>query len=140
TASGISGVCFRTGQSQYCHDARRDERVDFESCQALGILSILISPVMVAERTVGLVEVFSPEEFFFDRTDISSLERIASLVAKAYERRLTAAVKPATKETPTAAVEPAAAPKAFAAAAATSVSSAANEVLAVAAQALSPLR
>ena len=88
TASGISGVCFRTGESQYCHDARRDERVNYESCQALGILSILICPVIVGERTVGLVEVFSPEEFFFDRNDISTLERIAALVAQLHERTL----------------------------------------------------
>ena len=88
TASGISGVCFRTGESQYCHDARRDERVNYESCQALGILSILICPVIVGERTVGLVEVFSPEEFFFERNDISSLERIAALVAQLHERTL----------------------------------------------------
>ena len=87
-ASGISGVCFRTGQSQYCHDARRDERVNYQSCHALGILSILISPVIMGERTVGLVEVFSPEEFFFDRNDIATLERIAALMAQLHERTL----------------------------------------------------
>src|SRR5438270_12791094 len=92
--AGISGVCYRTGQSQYCHDARRDERVDYASCQALGILSILISPVLMGDKTVGLVEVFSPEEFFFDRSDIIALESIASLVAKAHVRRLTSPTLP----------------------------------------------
>src|SRR5712675_734145 len=92
--AGISGVCYRTGQSQYCHDARRDERVDYASCQALGILSILISPVLMGDKTVGLVEVFSPEEFFFDRSDIVALESIATLVAKAHVRRLTSPTLP----------------------------------------------
>jgi protein TonB len=110
--AGISGVCYRTGQSQYCHDARRDERVDYASCQALGILSILISPVLMGDKTVGLVEVFSPEEFFFDRTDIVALESIAALVAKAHVRRLTSPTPPQAVPVVTEA------PKAFAAAAA----------------------
>jgi protein TonB len=110
--AGISGVCYRTGQSQYCHDARRDERVDYTSCQALGILSILISPVLMGDKTVGLVEVFSPEEFFFDRTDIIALESIAALVAKAHVRRLTSPTVPQAAPTVSEA------PKAFAAAAA----------------------
>jgi GAF domain-containing protein len=84
--SGISGVCFRSGVSQYCFDARGDERVDAATCEILGVRSILVVPVLVADRSVGLVEVFSVEDFFFNQKDIEQLASVAALVGTLFER------------------------------------------------------
>lgn len=82
-SAGLSGLCFRTGESQRCFEARSDPRVDAASCKALGIVSILIVPVKEGERTVGLVEVFAQDEFYFNNNDTAELEQAAPLVLKA---------------------------------------------------------
>ncbi len=86
--SGISGKCFRTGEPQYCYDARNDDRVDAASCRGLGILSILIAPIRLDGRTLGLVEVFSTQDFFFDKKEVADLQAIAVLVARAHQQQL----------------------------------------------------
>jgi GAF domain-containing protein len=58
--SGFSGECVRTGKLSRCNDTETDERVDRQSCRALGIRSILAVPVRVREKVIGLLEVFSP--------------------------------------------------------------------------------
>ncbi len=59
--SGFSGECVRTGKMLRCDDAETDERVDRESCRALGIRSMLAAPIRLGEKVIGLLEVFSAE-------------------------------------------------------------------------------
>ena len=57
--SGFSGECVRTGKMLRCDDTETDERVDRESCRALGIRSMLAAPMRLGEKVIGLLEVFS---------------------------------------------------------------------------------
>lgn len=58
--SGLSGTCVRERKMQWCSDTEYDERVDAEASRALGVRSIIVMPLFVADRMVGVFEIFSP--------------------------------------------------------------------------------
>jgi TonB family protein len=64
-ASGLSGECIQTRQTQRCDDAWADLRVDLEASQQLGVRSIMVMPLLREGELVGLFELFSslPEAF-----------------------------------------------------------------------------
>jgi hypothetical protein len=81
--SGFSGECVRTGRMSLCDDTETDERVDRESCRALGIRSLLAAPIRRGERILGLLEVFSAQPFAFDDNDSGVLQRFAEMILAA---------------------------------------------------------
>jgi DNA uptake protein ComE-like DNA-binding protein len=84
--SGFSGACVREGRTLRCDDTESDSRVDRESCRALGIRSILATPVRVGEKTVGILEVFSPHDRAFADDDSNTLQRLAETVLASVNR------------------------------------------------------
>lgn len=84
--SGFSGECVKTGRLLRCDDAEFDPRVDHESCRALGIRSIIASPVRVGEKSVGILEAFSSQAAFFTETDATVLQRLTETVLAAVNR------------------------------------------------------
>jgi putative methionine-R-sulfoxide reductase with GAF domain len=84
--SGFSGECVKTGRLLRCDDAELDARVDRESCRALGIRSILAAPVRTAEKSIGLLEVFSREPDSFTENDSRVLQRLAETILAAVDR------------------------------------------------------
>lgn len=84
--SGFSGECVKTGVPLRCDDADVDVRVDRESCRALGIRSILAVPVRVAQKSIGIVEVFSSQPNTFSESDKRVLQRFAESVLAALNR------------------------------------------------------
>ena len=84
--SGFSGECVKRGALLRCDDAELDTRVDRESCRALGIRSILAAPVRVGDKSVGLIEAFSPQPNAFVETDGTVFQRLAELVLDSANR------------------------------------------------------
>jgi hypothetical protein len=84
--SGFSGECVRTGTTLRCDDCETDERVDRQSCRALGIRSILAAPIRAAERVIGLLEVFSARPGAFGENDTIVLQRFAETIATSVTR------------------------------------------------------
>jgi TonB family protein len=95
-ASGLSGECIRTGQTQRCDDAQTDPRADATASQRLGVRSALVLPLIDAHRTdatridgnrvVGLFEVFSPRAWAFGDRDERTLEALSVRVMRNLER------------------------------------------------------
>ncbi len=85
-ASGLSGECIRTGQTQRCDDAQADRRADAAASQRLGERSVLVLPLIVSDRVIGLFEVFSPRAWAFGERDERTLEALAVRVMKNLER------------------------------------------------------
>ena len=81
TESGISGACVRSGRWLRCDDPRLDPHVDRESCQALGINSVLAVPVGERGDILGLIEVFSRAPYAFKEKHCSELQQLAKTVA-----------------------------------------------------------
>ncbi len=84
--SGFSGECVKSGTLLRCDDTDLDPRVDRESCRALGTRSILAVPVRVGEKSIGILEVFSPEPDAFSDSDGGVLQRLAEAVLAAVNR------------------------------------------------------
>ncbi len=84
--SGFSGECVSTGKLLRCDDAETDARVDRESCRALGIRSMLAAPILMGERVIGILEVFSGQAGAFDRNDSAVLQRFAETILAAINR------------------------------------------------------
>jgi putative methionine-R-sulfoxide reductase with GAF domain len=80
---GITGECVRSGRMVACEDVETDSRVDREICRALGIGSILASPIVADFRVVGLLEVFSRHPNTFSDIHETVLDRLVELVPKA---------------------------------------------------------
>ncbi|MGC2059596.1 MAG: GAF domain-containing protein [Candidatus Sulfotelmatobacter sp.] len=81
--SGFSGECVRSGKLLRCDDTEIDERVDRQSCRALGIRSLIAVPVRDREKIVGLLEVFSEQPNVFDENDSAVLQRLAETIQAA---------------------------------------------------------
>jgi putative methionine-R-sulfoxide reductase with GAF domain len=81
--SGFSGICVRTGKLLRSNDTETDERVDRQSCRALGIRSLLAAPVIRGEKVIGLLEVFSAQPNAFRDKDGAVLERFAETILAA---------------------------------------------------------
>ncbi|HKV81350.1 MAG TPA: GAF domain-containing protein [Candidatus Sulfotelmatobacter sp.] len=84
--SGFSGECVQTGRLLRCDDTEVDHRVDPESCRALGIRSILAVPVRAGAKSIGLIEVFSPEPNNFSESDQRVLMKFGETVRDAATR------------------------------------------------------
>jgi uncharacterized glyoxalase superfamily protein PhnB len=84
--SGFSGECVRTGKLLRCDDTETDERVDRQSCRALGIRSMIAAPVRAGEKVVGLLEVFSTQPGGFNENDSAVLQRLAETIQAAVVR------------------------------------------------------
>jgi TonB family protein len=88
-ASGLSGECIRTGQTQRCDDAETDPRADAAASQRLGVRSAMVLPLVDGSRggrVVGLFEVFSPRAWAFGDRDERTLEALSVRVMRNLER------------------------------------------------------
>lgn len=84
--AGLSGDCVKNAVPVRCDDSELDARVDPESCRALGIRSVLAVPVRVGDKSVGLIESFSPQPNTFTDADAKTLQRFAETVLDAANR------------------------------------------------------
>jgi hypothetical protein len=84
--SGLSGESVRTRQTLRCDDASTDPRVNRESCQALGIASVVVMPLVQGDEVIGVFELFSDKPNVFDARDIAALERMGVMVFTALEQ------------------------------------------------------
>ena len=83
--SGLSGESIRTRQVLRCDDAQTDPRVNRESCEALGIASVVVMPLLREQTVNGVFELLSDRPAAFEERDISALERLGEMVQTALE-------------------------------------------------------
>jgi putative methionine-R-sulfoxide reductase with GAF domain len=84
--SGFSGECVRRAKLLRCDDTETDSLVNRETCRALGLRSILATPIKVGEKVIGIIEAFSLHPFSFTDTDGTTLQRLAETVLVAVNR------------------------------------------------------
>ena len=88
--SGLSGESIRTKQILRCNDAQTDPRVNRESCEALGIASVVVMPLVHEGEVNGVFELLSDRPFAFEERDIGALERLGEMVQTALEHAVAA--------------------------------------------------
>ncbi len=111
--SGLTGESIARRQLLRCDNAETDPRVNLETCQALGIASIVVLPLLRRSGEVrGLFELFSDHPYAFEERDLIALERMADLTLTALdlaEQRQNFAAAPAPRREPETRAEPSAA-------------------------------
>jgi TonB family protein len=94
---GLSAECVRTGTQQICRDTESDPRVDAAMCRAIAVRSLVILPLFLQQRLIGILEAFAPAAHAFDKASVELLSnlgrRIVETVAFA-EARLQPQVQP----------------------------------------------
>jgi putative methionine-R-sulfoxide reductase with GAF domain len=88
--SGLSGESLRSMKTLRCDDAASDPRVNRESCEALGIASVVVMPLVRGDKVIGVFELFSDKPHVFEARDITALERMGAMVYTALEHALSA--------------------------------------------------
>jgi putative methionine-R-sulfoxide reductase with GAF domain len=100
--SGLSGESVRTRQTLRCDDASTDTRVNRESCEALGISSVVVMPLLRGDEVIGVFELFSNQANVFETRDIAALERMGAMVHAALEHSATSlGLEPLPADQPT---------------------------------------
>jgi transcriptional regulator with GAF, ATPase, and Fis domain len=83
TDSGLSGESVRTRQILRCDNAETDSRVNRETCQALGIASVIVMPLIQNDEVIGVFELFSDRVSAFEERDVVALQRISEMIMTA---------------------------------------------------------
>jgi len=79
---GLSAQCVRTGRLQVCPDTESDARLNAEMCRAWGVRSLVVVPLFLRQRLVGILEVFAPISDAFDRAAIERLVQLGDYVVE----------------------------------------------------------
>src|SRR5579862_2548025 len=78
--SGLIAQCIKTGRVQRCNDAITDLRVDIAACRALGVRSLIATPLIQDEKLVGVFAAFSPRASAFGESEEQMLDALARCV------------------------------------------------------------
>lgn len=84
SASGLAGACVSSGVMQQCRDTETDPRVNAEACRRLGVRSMLIAPLVDAQKLIGIIQVFSAWPNAFGEREISALQVLAERIAESH--------------------------------------------------------
>jgi TonB family protein len=96
--SGLSGACVQSKTFQKCDDSETDARVDAALCRRLGIRSILVSPILLEDELLGVVEVFSPKPHAFSEREVQTVQALSRIIVHNVEHLARAIDTPDTPE------------------------------------------
>jgi len=104
-AGSFAGLCIKSGKGLLCEDTETDARVDSVSVRALGIRSMVVTPVKEGNQVVGVLAVFSPFPSAFTSIHLAvmktSTDQIAAFLQKSRQKP-DAAYEPAPTAIPVA--------------------------------------
>ncbi len=84
-STGLTGESVRTREILRCNDAGTDTRVNRESCQALGIASVMVMPLLREQEVIGVFELLSDRIQAFEERDVVALQRLGEMIGTAIE-------------------------------------------------------
>lgn len=86
SASGLSGECIRTRQTQWCDDVLTDPRADTTASQRLGVRSLMIMPIVRGAELLGVFELFSSLPYSFGERDERTVEALIARTVRNLDR------------------------------------------------------
>jgi len=69
----FTGLCIQSGKELRCDDADTDTRVDTAGMRALGIRSMVVTPIKEEDQVLGVVVVFASAAYAFSITHLAVL-------------------------------------------------------------------
>src|SRR5438270_7659097 len=82
----FTGLCIRTGTELRCDDCETDTRVDTAAIRALGIRSMVVTPIREDSRVIGVIAVFAPTPHAFTITHVAVLKTMADQISALLQR------------------------------------------------------
>jgi TonB family protein len=76
----FTGLCIQSGKELRCDDAETDTRVDTAAIRALGIRSMVVTPIREDNRVTGVLAVFAPTPHAFTITHVAVLKTMADQI------------------------------------------------------------
>ncbi len=77
----FTGLCIQTGKELRCDDCETDTRVDTAAIRALGIRSMVVTPIREESRVVGVLAAFAPTPHAFTITHVAVLKTMADQIS-----------------------------------------------------------
>ena len=77
----FTGLCIQTGKELRCDDCETDTRVDTAAIRALGIRSMVVTPIREDSRVVGVLAAFAPTPHAFTITHVAVLKTMADQIS-----------------------------------------------------------
>jgi signal transduction histidine kinase len=79
----LTGMAFRTGKILVCEDSETDPRVDRDACRKVGLRSMVVVPLVVRDRRLGVLKVLSSQPGRFHEADAHILRLMAGFLSAA---------------------------------------------------------
>ncbi|HET7873157.1 MAG TPA: GAF domain-containing protein, partial [Terriglobales bacterium] len=76
----FTGLCIQTGKELRCDDAETDTRVDTVAIRALGIRSMVVTPIKEDNKVTGVLACFAPTAHAFTITHVAVLKTMADQI------------------------------------------------------------
>src|SRR5258708_5695076 len=77
----FTGLCIPTGKRIRCDDCETDPGVDTAAIRALGIRSMVVTPIREDNRVVGVLAAFAPTPHAFTITHVAVLKTMADQIS-----------------------------------------------------------
>jgi TonB family protein len=77
----FTGLCIQTGKELRCDDCETDTRVDTAAIRALGIRSMVVTPIREDSRVIGVLAAFAPTPHAFTITHVAVLKTMADQIS-----------------------------------------------------------
>ena len=81
TEGSFTGLCIQSGKELRCDDCETDTRVDTAAIRALGIRSMVVTPIREDSRVVGVLAAFAPTPHAFTITHVAVLKTMADQIS-----------------------------------------------------------
>jgi len=85
-AGSLGGLSVARGEILCCDDTELDPRVNREACHALGVRSLMITPLRVDGAVDGALRVLSSRTGAFTPTDVGTLQILAECLGVVIQR------------------------------------------------------
>src|SRR5689334_1945976 len=82
----FTGLCIQSGKELRCDDCETDTRVDTAAIRALGIRSMVVTPIREDCRVVGVLAAFAPTPHAFTITHVAVLKTMADQISALLQR------------------------------------------------------
>ncbi|MGL4317573.1 MAG: diguanylate cyclase domain-containing protein [Pseudomonas sp.] len=78
--TSLSGLCVRSGTVLMSPDTSQDPRVDQSACRKIGVQSMVVAPLLLSGKAVGVLKIMADQANVFSATDVQTLQLMAGLL------------------------------------------------------------
>ncbi|MBC9251292.1 hypothetical protein A9179_13535 [Pseudomonas alcaligenes] len=78
--TSLSGLCVRSAEVLMSPDTSMDPRVDQQACRKVGALSMVVAPLLLAGKAVGVLKIMADKVGVFSAADVQTLQLMAGLL------------------------------------------------------------